>query len=321
MILLRTVGRLVSPPGPRGKLSVLIFHRVRAKYDPLAPRALVAEQFDRILGWVAGAFNVLSPDEAVSRLANGTLPARALAITFDDGYADNAEVALPILQRHGLTAGFFIATDFLDGGVMWNDAIGLALRHCPDDELDLTALGLGTHRLSNPQARREATVRILSEVKYRPPAERNELVAAIGDAARAEPQAGLMMRSDQVRALRAAGMVIGGHTCSHPILASLSRTEAEREIVDGKARLEEILGERIRLFAYPNGKTGTDYTAEHAELVRRAGFEAAFSTDWGVAGPDTDRFRLPRFTPWDNGRHAFMFRLLRNMVGREAATA
>ncbi|KON82471.2 polysaccharide deacetylase family protein [Azoarcus sp. PA01] len=314
MILLRGIGRLVSPPGPRGKLSVLIFHRVRPRFDPRVPRALHAEEFDRLLGWVKGSFNVLPPDEAVERLRCGDLPTRAMAITFDDGYADNAEVALPILLRHRLSAAFFIATDFLDGGAMWNDAISTAVRECELAELDLAELDLGVHRLDSPERRRAVIARLLSRVKYLPRMQREETVSAIRErcGVRATPE--LMMRSEQVRALRAAGMTVGGHTCSHPILSSISLSEARREIEDGKARLEAILGERVKLFAYPNGKPGKDYTDEHVQLVRQAGFEGAFSTGWGVSGAGADLFQLPRFTPWDRSPNGFVFRLIRNLV-------
>ena len=75
--------------------------------------------------------------EGVRGLATGSLPDRAVTVTFDDGYADNAEVALPILQRHGVPATFFVATGYLNGGRMWNDSIIEAIRRAPATELDL----------------------------------------------------------------------------------------------------------------------------------------------------------------------------------------
>src|SRR5690606_40650122 len=95
----KVVAGLLSGSGQRGKLSTLIFHRVRPTADPTAPRALHAQQFDQMLGWLGEVFNVLPPDEAVERLVRGDLPSRAMVITFDDGYADNAEGAMPVLQR------------------------------------------------------------------------------------------------------------------------------------------------------------------------------------------------------------------------------
>lgn len=121
------------------------------------------------------------------------------------------------------------------------------------------------------------------------------------------------MSSDQVRALHRAGMQIGAHTVNHPILARLGRDEAMREIGDSKRRLESITGAPVTLFAYPNGRPGDDYDDASVALVREAGFEAAFSTTWGAARLVSDRFQLPRFTPWDRGRGRFGLRLLGNL--------
>ncbi|MFO0121490.1 MAG: polysaccharide deacetylase family protein, partial [Inhella sp.] len=108
-----------SPGGARGRLTVLIFHRVLTQPDPLFPGEMDAARFDAVCGWLASWATVLPLHTAVRQVRDGVLPARALAITFDDGYADNASVALPLLQKHGLCATFFVSTGYLDGGRMW----------------------------------------------------------------------------------------------------------------------------------------------------------------------------------------------------------
>ena len=107
-------------------------------------------------------------------------------------------------------------------------------------------------------------------------------------------------------------MEIGGHTITHPILARIDAAEAEREIAGGKAELEAILGEKVELFAYPNGKPVEDYTAEHVAIARRVGFRAAVTTSWGAGRRTSDPFQLPRFTPWDRAPARFALRLLLN---------
>src|SRR5688572_14817112 len=101
---------IVSPGGVRGRLSILIFHRVLACPDPLFPEVPSAVDFEARMRWVRDWFNVLPLKQAIDRLYDRSIPARALAITFDDGYADNEEVAAPILKRLGLCATFFVAT-------------------------------------------------------------------------------------------------------------------------------------------------------------------------------------------------------------------
>src|SRR5205814_8341026 len=115
----------------------------------------------------------------------------------------------------------------------------------------------------------------------------------------------LMLTTEQLRGLRDAGMEIGAHTVNHPILSRLPAVHARREIADSKARLEAILGERVSLFAYPNGKPGQDYLPEHVQLVREAGFDAAVSTHWGACDRHVDAYQVPRFTPWHEGHTAF----------------
>lgn len=106
-MIVKTLARVLAPGGPRGRLSILIFHRVLAHPDSVMRCDPDAAQFELIIGWLKQWFNVLPLDEAVARLNAHSLPPRAAAITFDDGYADNYAVAMPILQRHGLSATFF----------------------------------------------------------------------------------------------------------------------------------------------------------------------------------------------------------------------
>ena len=121
-----------------------------------------------------------------------------------------------------------------------------------------------------------------------------------------------MLTSEQVRALHRDGVEIGAHTVSHPILTKLSRSDACGEIVACRSSLEDITASAVRLFAYPNGKPGTDYDHSTMELIRELGFSAALSTKWGISTAQTDRFELPRFTPWDRTRAKFGLRLVRN---------
>ncbi|MDM4764884.1 polysaccharide deacetylase family protein [Pelomonas sp. SE-A7] len=312
-MLLRNLLAWAAPAGPRSRLSVLMFHRVVPEVDPLFPDEMHAARFDELCGRLARWFHVLPLDEAARRLADGSLPSRPLSITFDDGYADNREVALPILQKHGLTATFFISTGFLDGGRMWNDSLIETVRACRLAELDLSSLDLGRHPLASIEDRRAAVRSLVGQVKYQPVARRLELCGQIAQLAQVELPTDLMMSSEQVVELRRAGMQIGAHTLSHPILAKLDEPAAEAEILGSKQRLEELLGERVGLFAYPNGKPGEDYSPANVELTRRLGFDAAVSTAWGASRQGDDLMQIYRFTPWDRSLSRFGWRMLANL--------
>jgi peptidoglycan/xylan/chitin deacetylase (PgdA/CDA1 family) len=317
----RQVLKKLSPAGPAARLSVLAFHHVLREHDPLQPSEPSARDFEQRLRWVSSWFNVLPLCDAVSRLKAGRLPERALAITFDDGYADNHDVALPILRKLGLHATFFVATAYLDGGRMFNDSVIESIRQARDAALDLEDLGLGVHALATLEERRAAIGRILPQVKYLALGQREAVAGAIAERAGAQLPNNLMMSSEQVAAMHAAGMHIGGHTVNHPILAGIPLQSAREEIDGGRARLEKIIAAPVRLFAYPNGRPLKDYRREHAALVQELGFDAAVSSAWGSTRAGADLFQIPRFTPWDRSRWRFGLRLVKNVLGNHVVRA
>ena len=306
--------QLLSPGGQHGKLSIFIFHRVRPAPDLLVPDEPDIQRFDELVRWIAGWFHVLTLDDAVMRLRRGSLPARAAAITFDDGYADNLVHAVPILLKHGVSATFFISTGFLDGGRMWNDTIIESLRRTEVPILDCECLGLGLLSIGTTTEKRMALHKLIAAIKHLPSSKRSDAVARVADSCYATLPSDLMLTSGQLWALRQTGMGIGAHTVSHPILARTDDASALREIEESREFLQGILAERVGLFAYPNGKAGQDYLAKHVDMVRRVGFDAAFSTDCGVSAASADYFQLPRFTPWDRVRWKFGLRLVANSL-------
>ena len=311
----RMLASRFSPAGPGAKLSILIFHRVLEQTDPLFPSEATVQSFDWQMALLKSIFNVLPLPEAVSRLKAGTLPARAAAITFDDGYADNYTHALPILQKHGLHATFFIATAYLDGGRMFNDTVIESVRNTRLAHLDLSDMDLGRHELGSIAAKTQAIHQILPKIKYLLPDEREATAARVAERAEVNILPNdLMMTTAQLKNLHAAGMEVGGHTHRHPILAKLDRDAAQAEIAAGKTVLEDKLGARVRLFAYPNGKPRTDYLPAQAGIVRELGLEAAVSTSPGVSTRSSDMYQLARFTPWDAKPTAYALRLLQNLA-------
>ena len=303
----------LSPAGTDARLTVLIFHRVLPIPDPLFPGEPDAVWFETQMRWIKTWFNVIPLAEAIERLRSDSLPARAAAITFDDGYADNCTVALPILQRAGLSATFFIATGYLDGGQMWNDTVIDVVRSAEGPEIDLSPQKLGHYSVATLKDRQQSLGQLLNALKYMEPAQREKLAGHLAAAAKIRPSHDLMLTSDQVRTLAESGMTIGAHTVSHPILARVVEQEARTEMILSKQTLEAITGSEVTLFAYPNGKPETDYTAKHVQLAREAGFSAAVSTAWGVATKRSDMFQIPRFTPWDRTHWRYALRLVRNM--------
>lgn len=314
-VALRSILRVASPGGRRGRLSVFIFHRVLPAADMLLPWEPGAAHFEWMVRLIADCYSVLPLGEAARCLADGKLPLAAASITFDDGYADNCTVALPILRRIGVPATFFIATGFLDGGRMFNDDVIAAARSAPAGPVDWREFGLGLHELSDVISRLRCYETVLGRLKYYPHQERVAVAREIARRGGLPDGSDLMMTSEQVTELRRSGMEIGGHTHTHPILESLPDDEAMRDIREGRERLEAITGERVSVFAYPNGVRGRDYSERHVAMVKSLGFSAAVSTDAGVARAGDDMYQLPRFTPMDGAPVGFALRNVRNLFG------
>lgn len=315
-------GRAIWPSAVSGPLSVLIYHRILEKPDPLLPYEITADEFRHDMKMLASRFRVLDVSEGIQRLREGTLPPYAVCITFDDGYRDNCTVASPILQEFGLRATFFIATGYLDNGRMWNDTLLEMLRAWPETPVDLTDWGVPLLPMQTLEQRRRTLATLFRWMRRIGVRGRAELLDRLQrELAKPLPN-DLMMTAQHVRALADAGMGIGCHTETHPILTRISNRQALEEISVSRAQLEGLIDRPVRYFAYPNGVPGDDYNADHVEIVRQSGFEAAFSTAWGAANQASDLFQLPRFTPWDKTSAGFALRLIlsrRQQVYRQAA--
>lgn len=296
-----------------GDLTILIYHRVLAKADPLLPGAPAQRSFMRHMQLVKRCYRVQPLASAVTLLRQGRLPPRSLAITFDDGYADNAEIALPVLRALDLPATFFIATAYIDGGRMWNDALLDYVRQQANGGarlLDCCFAGLSTLPIATLAQQRHALTRLLAQLKYLPFQQRETLAQRLGPPQGKPP----MMNAQQLRVLREAGMELGAHTHRHPILARLDDAAAYAEIARSVAVLTDLLDRPVTLFAYPNGKPDQDFDARHVAMLPALGLQAAVSTEPGVATGATDVYRLPRFTPWQTDRPRFLLSLMRERL-------
>jgi peptidoglycan/xylan/chitin deacetylase (PgdA/CDA1 family) len=316
--LIRRIGDAIAPRGVgEGRLCIVNYHRVLATPDPLLESEPSIATFRWQLALLKQCFNVVRLADAVQTMATGRMPPRAVAITFDDGYRSTHDLALPILQEFGLPATVFVTTSHIEAeGSMWNDVILEAVRRLPATPIDLRALGLGVYQMQTPLDRKATAHALVESCKYLPPTARTSLTGTLQALASNDLQQDLMLSAEMVRTLSRNQVDIGGHTVSHPILTRVDDDVARREIVDNKQHLEAIIGKPVTLFAYPNGKRGVDYDVRHVEMVREAGYHAAFTTATGAATRHDHAFELPRSRPWDRGRLMFAGRLLSWLNGR-----
>jgi peptidoglycan/xylan/chitin deacetylase (PgdA/CDA1 family) len=309
--LLRVAGNAVATIRRNNQtLFVITYHRVLPKLDPMLESEPDVAEFRWQMEVLARCFNVLPLSQALKMLDAGTLPPRAVCVTFDDGYRSVHDLALPVLKEFGLPATVFVTIGFLNGGTMWNDRIITAVQSLTSDQIDMSGFGLGMLPLRNMDERKATSGRLTETAKYLPPPERARLVEHL-ESLVGEPARNLMMTPEMVVNLDRNNVEIGAHTVTHPILTSLDGNSAREEIVGSKEYLENLLGKPVPLFAYPNGKVGVDYDASHISILRENGFAAAFTTAIGAITRHQDRFQLPRSRPWDRTPFLFGVRLLR----------
>lgn len=314
--IVQSVFSLLSPAGPGGRLSVLLFHKIPTVADPLTTGEMNLSRFEHILDFLAQNANVMPLPEATAALQAGKLPKRAMALTFDDGYAEWIDNVSPALRKRNLPGTFFVTTGQLSGSALWHERIVAAVRALPDRGFSLP-YGFGNYTdLSLPGSRPRLVEELQERLKYAPLAERAgaiEVLEAQADSAIALP---LPFDTESVRTLHNQGFDIGAHTVHHPILNECTRDQARAEIGGSKEELEAIIGGRVHSFAYPNGRPNEDYGREHVEMVRALGYTSAVTTSSGVSSRGSDIFQLPRFTPWGLSDERIAFQLARNMRTR-----
>jgi peptidoglycan/xylan/chitin deacetylase (PgdA/CDA1 family) len=302
------VGALLAT-ARRGTATVLTYHRVNDDADPFFPSVPTAV-FEEHMRHVARVYRVLPLEELAERLSRDDVPARALAITFDDGYRDNLTHAAPVLARFGLPATIFLATGFIGSGVVpWWDRLALAFKNGRRDEL--SAPGGGRLPLHTRAQRLAALESSLAHLKRLDDDRREAALAAILATLDGPAEAGAktaMLNWEDVQALVGLGCSIGAHTVNHPVLSRVSPERARAEILGSRAAIAAACGRAPRAFAYPNGQP-EDYTETTVELVRAAGFTCAVTTRFGVNTPATSPWELRRGGPWEHDLPTFAVKL------------
>ncbi len=225
------------------------------------------------------------------------LPARAVAVTFDDGFADNYEVALPILKRYGIPSTFYIMVDAVENGILpWYCRIRYAFNSTRQSRWSHPE-SQRTYDLTIPEERKAARASAWDWGAALTGKVQQDFVGGVERALETEPvqaKRGFMMDWEQVRALRKAGHTIGGHTLSHPNVAQVSESEARSEIMGCKKRLEEEIGEPIDHFSYPHPALNPQWSKQTLELTREAGFKSAALTMAGPVRAGDDPLALKR---------------------------
>jgi peptidoglycan/xylan/chitin deacetylase (PgdA/CDA1 family) len=330
--------RLAAParrlPGRRPRALVLVYHRVGERgLDPWH-LTIDPEIFAGQMEALARDWSPLSLAELIEGLDRRRLPERAVAVTFDDGYADNLELAAPILLEHGIPATLFVAAELIDaGGPLWWDELaallleparlpatltlssgnvnGWPIPPFAADEPRSAASTLPPWE-ATPGTRLHAFYEVWLALRALDAPTREAALEEIAEWADApRPSGRVLLTWEQLREFAALpGFGLGAHTLTHPALPSCSSAEARAEIAGGADLLRAQVGVQVEQFAYPFGA----WNKSVALLVADLGFRAAYTTDGHAISWSSSPHALPRL-PAEGHAPGDFARMLTNLSG------
>jgi peptidoglycan/xylan/chitin deacetylase (PgdA/CDA1 family) len=282
----------------------------------------------------------ISLQELAEAHRNGNIPSRAVAITFDDGYADNLYQAKPLLEQYGIPATVFATAGYIGRNreFWWDELERLLLQPGQLPEKLCLNINGNTHQLELGEAANYSEADYQRDRQLRAcesqPGSRLFLCHLLGQLLKPLPEEERLQVLDELAIWSNTGSIarpthrplsweelrilgegklveIGAHTVTHPLLSAHSPDFQLDEIQQGKAYLEEKLARSVTTFAYPYG----NYTPETVKLVQKAGFACACSTVEDIVWRESDRFQLPRFEVRNWDREEFAKQLLTEKPG------
>jgi peptidoglycan/xylan/chitin deacetylase (PgdA/CDA1 family) len=317
--LLRMVGRL-RPCGA----AILMYHSVLE--DPRSEEFFLGgighsqAVFRGQMELLARRYHPVSLDE-ITQFARrkGELPRRSVAVTFDDGYADNYEVAAPILKSVGVPATFYATVDCVERRRLpWPSELRFVFRKTKKENWVDSASR--TWPLRDENDRESALLRSCDECCTQAGAPQDDYVSRVAHDLDIEVPAEsgkLMMDYVQMKDLLAQGHIVGSHTLTHPNVAYLEPEATRRELAESKQRLEQGLQGPVVHFSYPCPALPPSWTDQTVAASREAGYETAVTTNRGLVRKDDDPLQLNRIRPtktvqglWWNLECAFAGRLV-----------
>ena len=274
------------------KVCVLLYHRVCDLPLDVWGLAISPEVFEQHIRFYKENYNILRFDDDWSNVQEPSL-----VITFDDGYEDNLQYALPILEKYHVPATVFVSSGNIGTDKeFWWDELERIIFYNNKDEYYFKANG-ECLPLSTYEEKEKACQRIRLYIKKLLPEAREDFLKKMMSELEAERLPRTINRTVNEKGLRVLAsspyITIGGHTVTHNMLSAESPERQEWEIRTSKSKIEEIIDDEIKVFSYPFG--GFDDINEYSiESVRKAGYKRAATTFVGLAGKETEPYIIPR---------------------------
>lgn len=286
----------------KGKVVVLIYHEVMRDADEIASWTVIrASDFKRQMDYLKRNFDIMSLKNALA-FATGADDGQSkshrpkLVITFDDGWAGNLNVMLPIIKEKKIPVTVFVATSGIRDNISyWDNTLINAFQGKTSVTLDLGCVSLGKYAVDSDGGQRwEQIYKLLLDLKKLKPEIRDTAIESIMshlDSGEEAPCKIEPMMVDELRELAASPLVtIGAHSHCHSMMTQLDDAELKQSIDTSRQLLELWTGKEVRYFAYPHG----NYDKRVIKALKEGGFECAFTTFPTVWERQSALFGIPR---------------------------
>jgi peptidoglycan/xylan/chitin deacetylase (PgdA/CDA1 family) len=276
------------------RLAVFMWHNVEGTWCyPSAPGAGI-QGLTQQLRRLRRIATVVPLEDALEALAAGRpLPPRAVAITFDDGYRDNLDLAVPVLEELDIPATFFLVPGLLSGDVRpWWEVLAWGFARAKPPVVNWDGRVLPTRGRPGLRSFRGLAERL----KLLDLAAREDRVGELLDRLEPQGQPGedrLFLDWDGARKLARHGFTVGSHSMRHAILSREDPQAQVTDLMSSRRQLEAQLDVPVDLLAYPNG-TRADYDGHTVRAAALAGHKHALGAHAGLNGPSTPPYAHPR---------------------------
>lgn len=282
----------------KNNLLNILYHGVVKKNNlSFSPRHISRDQFIRHLRYLTREFDIVSLPEAfkISR-NNQRLRHKTLTVSFDDGYLNNLETALPLLEEFNVPATFFISsicTQEMEVRALWTDLMACLNYYHPNERVVVDGLEF-VNLLHYPEK-----LHLLEYLKRKQPSDRDRIIDElttryhlISKIGKVPEELWKLQTGADLKKLAASPLVtIGSHGHLHYNLGQVSREDASKELTGSKALLEETLQQGITMIAYPDGS----YSKEVKEMAAQSGYDKQLAVKYLCADDPSDPRILPRF--------------------------
>ena len=261
------------------------------------------KEFEKQMEYIANRTNIISLDEFLEIKSNSKpLPPKTTIVTFDDGFKNNLTVAAPILEKYQIKTTFYISAGIINENKMfWVDIIEDCILRSKKKVITLKNFSnnFADIEIADGQKKIIAINKVKSFAKSLRVKKKNILIENLIEATNIQPSSKEakeyeVMTWNDIRELNSNPLFsIGGHSMYHDILTSLSKKDMERDVVNCQNLLTNKLGQEIRHFSYPEGKS-SDYDDNLIEVLRKIGVKCSPTAELGLNSKDLDPFKLKR---------------------------